>query len=207
MEAWLSKHQSMQTSKKGCRAWPQLRRQLQAPLGSCARTLLLKASLISLSLCRTQGLASAADKVEDNLGITKRAPILLMHGAIQGGWVWEFPRISQGAARVRAKLQCHELTLASSLPAPQAGAHQAGHHPGGALSREGGGGTFHRCWGRISPALTRMMSSITLGNQKPAVTVPVIGHLPEALLLQTRGNQALSGRQSSADTRKATCRA
>lgn len=115
MEAWLSKHQSMQTSKKGCRAWPQLRRQLQEPLGSCARTLLLKASLISLSLCRTQGLASAADKVEDNLGITKRAPILLMHGAIQGGWVWEFPRISQGAARVRAKLQCHELI---SLPPP-----------------------------------------------------------------------------------------
>ena len=128
MEAWLSKHQSMQTSKKGCRAWPQLHRQLQAPLGSCARTLLLKASLISLLLCRTQGLASAADKVEDNLGITKRAPILLMHGAIQGGWVWEFPRISQGAPRVRAELQC-QLTLASSLPAPQAGAYNAVHHP------------------------------------------------------------------------------
>ena len=54
--------------------------------------------------CRTQGLASAAQTVEDNLGITKKAPVLLMHGAIQGGWVWEFPRISQGAPRVTAKL-------------------------------------------------------------------------------------------------------
>ncbi|CAK0738454.1 hypothetical protein CVIRNUC_001045 [Coccomyxa viridis] len=61
---------------------------------------------------RTQGLASAADKVEDNLGITKRAPILLMHGAIQGGWVWEFPRISQGAARgVKGLLEAAGYTV------------------------------------------------------------------------------------------------
>ena len=157
--------------------------------------------------CRTQGLASAAQTVEDNLGITKKAPILLMHGAIQGGWVWDFPRISQGAPRVRAKLLSIDLRLVSSLPAPKAGAYKAEHHCAGALSREGGGGTFHRCWGRTSPALTRILSSTTLSNQEPAEKVSVIGHLPEALLSQVHEELALSGNQSIAETGKATCRA
>ena len=74
---------------------------------------------------RTQSLASAAETVEDNLGITKKAPILLMHGAIQGGWVWEFPRISQGAPRVRAKLQCYDLTLAIILASTSGGGAQS----------------------------------------------------------------------------------
>lgn len=49
----------------------------------------------------TQGFASAAQTIVDTLTTRKKAPILLMHGAIQGGWVWEFPRISNGAPLVR----------------------------------------------------------------------------------------------------------
>ena len=49
----------------------------------------------------TQGFASAAQTIVDTLAPKKKAPILLMHGAIQGGWVWEFPRITNGAPLVR----------------------------------------------------------------------------------------------------------
>ncbi|CAL5223914.1 g6512 [Coccomyxa viridis] len=45
----------------------------------------------------TQGFASAAQTIVDTITTRKKAPILLMHGAIQGGWVWELPRISNGA--------------------------------------------------------------------------------------------------------------
>ena len=48
----------------------------------------------------TQGFASAAQTIVDTITTRKKAPILLMHGAIQGGWVWELPRISNGAPLV-----------------------------------------------------------------------------------------------------------
>ena len=47
-----------------------------------------------------QGFASTAQTILDTLGAKNKGPILLMHGAIQGGWVWEFPRISNGAPLV-----------------------------------------------------------------------------------------------------------
>lgn len=52
----------------------------------------------------TQGFASAAQTIVDTLTTRNKAPILLMHGAIQGGWVWELPRISNGAPLVRHSL-------------------------------------------------------------------------------------------------------
>ena len=56
---------------------------------------------------RTQGFASAAQTIVDTLTTRSKAPIILMHGAIQGGWVWDFPRISNGAPLVSP----HQPTL------------------------------------------------------------------------------------------------
>ena len=61
-------------------------------------------SLAERVVSGTQGFASAAQTIVNTLTTRKKAPILLMHGAIQGGWVWELPRISNGAPLVNLPL-------------------------------------------------------------------------------------------------------
>lgn len=61
-------------------------------------------SLAEEVVSSTHGFASAAQTIVNTLTTRKKAPILLMHGAIQGGWVWELPRISNGAPLVKPPL-------------------------------------------------------------------------------------------------------
>lgn len=67
-----------------------------------------------------QGFASTAQTILDTLGEKNKGPILLMHGAIQGGWVWEFPRISNGAPLVGSPpaLLKYPAQMPFALPCP-----------------------------------------------------------------------------------------